>query len=212
MFYTLIIHSMKTADAGTHMSSIRHRVNGLEWQFIHDRLVHQPKYRILGPVNLILRCAWIGATKVPGPVVLLRHNSIISASPQTDHQHITRETLYFVFNAINPHTRTYIIIHKKLIVRHIHTLKDTASSCPSPSKNSANRHKVPSHWHARNTHVTFTNTSGEDVIGVVKGYANGKYDVQVRSELGSGDTHSVDEGKVSELKVQEPGACPVAGK
>jgi len=64
---------------------------------------------------------------------------------------------------------------------------------------------------SENTHVTFTNSSNEDVVGIVKGYEGGKYHVQVRSELGTNDTHTVSEDKVKELKVSDPEACPVAG-
>jgi len=65
---------------------------------------------------------------------------------------------------------------------------------------------------SENTHVTFTNDSGEDVVGVVKGHSGGKYSIQVRNELKTGDTHSVAEDKVKELKVSDPAPCPVAGK
>ncbi|KAF2429424.1 hypothetical protein EJ08DRAFT_698346 [Tothia fuscella] len=65
---------------------------------------------------------------------------------------------------------------------------------------------------AENTHVTFTNSSGDDVVGVVKSHNGGKYHIQVRSELGTEDTHEIDDSKVKELKVNDPGACPVAGK
>jgi len=64
---------------------------------------------------------------------------------------------------------------------------------------------------SENTHVTFTNSSGEDVVGVVKSFEDGKYNVQVRGELNSADTHTVDAGNVKELKVSDPGPCPVAG-
>ena len=39
----------------------------------------------------------------------------------------------------------------------------------------------------------------------------GKYNIQVRSEIGSQDTLQVEEGKVKELKVSDPTPCPVAG-
>ncbi|KIW08764.1 uncharacterized protein PV09_00702 [Verruconis gallopava] len=65
---------------------------------------------------------------------------------------------------------------------------------------------------SQNTHVTFTNSAGDDVVGVVKGYSDGKYSIQVRSELGSHETMQVDDSKVKELKVSDPTPCPVAGK
>jgi hypothetical protein len=40
---------------------------------------------------------------------------------------------------------------------------------------------------------------------------DGKYHVQVRSELGSDETLEVDEHKVRELKLSDPTPCPVAG-
>jgi len=64
---------------------------------------------------------------------------------------------------------------------------------------------------SENQHVTFTNSSGEDVVGVVKSYEDGKYNIQVRSEINTGETHTVEEGKVKELKVTDPTPCPVAG-
>ena len=79
----------------------------------------------------------------------------------------------------------------------------------------------------RNTHVTFTNSAGDDVIGVIKSFEvsrrrrpwvvltgpfqDGKYHIQVRSELGSDETLEVDEHKVRELKLSDPTPCPVAG-
>ena len=39
----------------------------------------------------------------------------------------------------------------------------------------------------------------------------GKYEIQVRSELGTGETMKVDDSKVKELQVSDPAACPVAG-
>ncbi|KAF2399693.1 hypothetical protein EJ06DRAFT_582940 [Trichodelitschia bisporula] len=62
-----------------------------------------------------------------------------------------------------------------------------------------------------NTHVTFTNDQGEDVVGVVKSFGDGTYHIQVRSELGTEHTHSVPESKVQQLKVTDPTPCPVAG-
>ena len=46
----------------------------------------------------------------------------------------------------------------------------------------------------------------------MKIYKGGKYSIQVRNELKTGDTHSVAEDKVKELKVSDPAPCPVAGK
>ena len=83
----------------------------------------------------------------------------------------------------------------------------------------------------RNTHVTFTNSAGDDVIGVIKSFEvglpgtsvrtskgaesqtgqDGTYHIQVRSELGSDETLEVAEHKVRELKVTDPAPCPVAG-
>ncbi|KAE9974082.1 hypothetical protein BLS_002086 [Venturia inaequalis] len=63
---------------------------------------------------------------------------------------------------------------------------------------------------SENTHVTFTNKSGDDVVGVVKSHTAGKYHIQTRSEIGTNETHEVEESKVKELKVTEPAACPVA--
>lgn len=37
----------------------------------------------------------------------------------------------------------------------------------------------------------------------------GKYNIQTRSEIGTNETHEVEESKVKELKVTEPAACPV---
>jgi len=65
---------------------------------------------------------------------------------------------------------------------------------------------------SENTHVTFTNETGDDVVGVIKSHEGGKYHIQVRSELGTGETHTVDDSKVKKLDVSDPGACPVAGK
>jgi len=64
---------------------------------------------------------------------------------------------------------------------------------------------------SENTHVTFTNSTGDDVIGVIKTFEDGKYHIQVRSELDSDETLEVDEHKVRELKVSDPTPCPVAG-
>ncbi|KAF2093603.1 hypothetical protein NA57DRAFT_81105 [Rhizodiscina lignyota] len=65
---------------------------------------------------------------------------------------------------------------------------------------------------SENTHVTFTNDAGDDVVAVVKGFENGKYRIQVRSELPTGETMTVDEKKIKELNVSDPQACPVAGQ
>ena len=40
---------------------------------------------------------------------------------------------------------------------------------------------------------------------------DGKYHVQVRSELGTDETLEIAEDKVRELKVSDPTPCPVAG-
>jgi hypothetical protein len=43
------------------------------------------------------------------------------------------------------------------------------------------------------------------------GFQDGKYHIQVRSELGSDETLEMDEHKVRELKVSDRTPCPVAG-
>jgi hypothetical protein len=63
----------------------------------------------------------------------------------------------------------------------------------------------------RNTHVSFTNAEGDDVVGIVKSFSDGKYHIQTRSELKTEHTHEVEESKVKELKVSDPEPCPVAG-
>lgn len=63
----------------------------------------------------------------------------------------------------------------------------------------------------RNTHVSFTNAEGDDIVGIVKSFSNGKYHIQTRSELKTEHTHEVEESKVKELKVSDPEPCPIAG-
>ncbi|RVD88320.1 uncharacterized protein DFL_002509 [Arthrobotrys flagrans] len=59
------------------------------------------------------------------------------------------------------------------------------------------------------THVTFTNSTGGEEVGVVQSYAGGQYTVQRKN----GTTVTVSESTVKELKVT-PGQkdnCPVVG-
>lgn len=81
----------------------------------------------------------------------------------------------------------------------LHTLLASLSSATNPL--------------CRNTHVSFTNAQGDDVVGVVKSYNNGKYHIQTRSELKTEHTHEVEEAKVRELKLSRDNedACPVVG-
>jgi len=61
--------------------------------------------------------------------------------------------------------------------------------------------------YAENTHVTFTNATGGAEVGVVKGYSNGKY----KLELKSGSEIEVAESEVKEFITESKEACPVVG-
>ncbi|EPS43841.1 hypothetical protein H072_2126 [Dactylellina haptotyla CBS 200.50] len=59
------------------------------------------------------------------------------------------------------------------------------------------------------THVTFTNSSGGEEVGIVQSYNDGTYSIQVKSK----SIVSVSEGSVKELKVSatQKDNCPVVG-
>ncbi|KAK6528945.1 hypothetical protein TWF694_004173 [Orbilia ellipsospora] len=59
------------------------------------------------------------------------------------------------------------------------------------------------------THVTFTNSSGGEEVGIVQSFSGGTYTIQTKS----GSNVSVSESSVKELKVTpaQKDNCPVVG-
>ncbi|KAK6502826.1 hypothetical protein TWF481_007869 [Arthrobotrys musiformis] len=59
------------------------------------------------------------------------------------------------------------------------------------------------------THVTFTNSTGGEEVGVVKSYSSGTYTITRKDQ----STVSVAEGSVKELKVTsgQKDNCPIVG-
>ncbi|KAK6534494.1 hypothetical protein TWF281_005814 [Arthrobotrys megalospora] len=60
------------------------------------------------------------------------------------------------------------------------------------------------------THVTFTNSSGGEEVGVVQSYSGGQYTIQRKNST----TVTVAESSVQQLKVTaaQKDNCPVVGK